>query len=76
MYVDSKYECPSAGPLQRYVEPLLLTHGVDLALWFGHELSELAPFAVTKKKQDAGLVDSDCLSVVVVVVFNLPFFYC
>ena len=73
MYVDSQYVSPSAAPLQRYVEPLLLTHGVDLALWFGHELSQLARFA--------GLVDSDCLSVclLVVVVFfiiNSLFFYC
>ena len=33
MYVDSAYPSVSAAPLQQLVEPLLLTHGVDLALW-------------------------------------------
>lgn len=47
MYVDSKYPSPSAAPLQRYVEPLLLTHGVDLALW-GHHHSYHRSCRMTK----------------------------
>jgi hypothetical protein len=36
MYVDSTYFCPSRAPLQALIEPLLLEHGVDLALWGHH----------------------------------------
>jgi hypothetical protein len=36
MYVDSKYGSPSNAPLQKHVEPLLMKHKVDLALWGHH----------------------------------------
>ena len=36
MYVDSKYPSPSEAPLQALVEPLLLAHKVDVALWGHH----------------------------------------
>jgi hypothetical protein len=36
MYVDVTGHVPSAGPLQRLVEPLLLRHRVDVAIWGHH----------------------------------------
>ena len=49
MYVDSKYPSPSEAPLQALVEPLLLAHKVDVALW-GHHHS-YAGRLFFKKKQ-------------------------
>ena len=36
MYVDSIWPSPSGAPLRELVEPLLLRHRVDLALWGHH----------------------------------------
>ncbi len=36
MYNEGKWPEPSTGPLQALVEPLMLKHGVDLAMWGHH----------------------------------------
>ena len=51
MYVDSKYPSPSEAPLQALVEPLLLAHKVDVALW-GHHHSYAGRLFFKKNNRD------------------------
>jgi len=36
MYASSAWAAPETDPLRKYIQPLLLTHRVDLALWGHH----------------------------------------